>query len=203
MNFLGSFGQLLRKISWIGLGVTGVLVLVLAVYLAVSAQQVDPNPVVKVAAAKAEPGPAGRRGALPSARPRGGERDEAEELATPRAKALATPADLAVKPPIKPLPAPGAMAPPSAVADLYVGPEPKGTGALGKEDLEKRRTDRRERQSDRLRTRVKTLEERIESYKKDGSRTTTQVERMQQSLDRLKERLKRMEEEEKAGGGAP
>ena len=194
MNSLGTLGVLLRKASWIGLGVTGVLVLVLSVYLAISAQKADPTPEVKVATAKVRPGTSGRRPVTPAAMAR----DEAVAPAPASAKPVAPSPDLAVKPPIKPLSAP--VAPLPAVSDPPKGPDAMATGALSKDDLEKRRNERRERQSDRLRTRVKTLEERIESYKKDGSRTTTQVERMQQSLDRLKERLKRMEEEEKAGG---
>jgi hypothetical protein len=201
MNFLANLGPILRKASWVGLGITAVLVLVLSVYLAISAQRADPAPDVKVASATTRPGPAGRKPVTPAVRPRGDR--EAAEVAPPSVKPPVMAPDLALKPPIKPLATSAVVPPLPAVSDPPKGPEPMAAGALSKDDLEKRRTDRRERQSDRLRTRVKTLEERIESYKKDGSRTTTQVERMQQSLDRLKERLKRMEEEEKAGGGGP
>ncbi len=71
----------------------------------------------------------------------------------------------------------------------------KRPGRLSKEELQTRREERRKRQVERLGKRIQTLEDRIENYKQDGTRTEAQISRMERSLDRMRKRLKRMQDQ--------
>lgn len=195
-----------RQVAWIGVGVGGLFTLVGAVWLAVTAQSVDPPPQLKETTAAIKPGRAIKRPPLGS-RPEGLSRPERRPERLPRPAASLAP-EAAVAPPPTPPPAggtpsPGALdpdrsslvRPPLPRLSALGGPgmEPGVPGRLSPEELEKRRDERKTRQADRLKNRVKTLEERIQSYRKDGTRTEAQIERMERSLERMRQRLGRMD----------
>ena len=184
---------LFRKISWIAMGVCATGVLLGSVYLAFKAQSSDPVQSVSEKSASAAQSkrrykpPSSMRAAfkptkLPSVRstPKSG-----STKADLRTKPIGAGTSALARPPLPNLR-------PAARANLANNRRPS---RLSKDELSKRREERRSRQSERLRTRITTLEDRIAKYRQDGTRTEAQISRMQRSLERMVKRLKRMKEE--------
>lgn len=194
-----------RRAAWIGAGAGGLLTLVGAVWLAVRAQSTDPPAALKEPSADARLGPSSK------AKPR---RGRPESTLPPMVAPQPEPGEAAAasRPPLpggreQPLPAgepdhgrSKVVRPPVASPSSLRLPgveNPPLAGRLSPEELEKRRNERKGRQEDRLKNRIKTLEERIQSYRKDGTRTEAQIERMEKSLERMRQRLGRMDEPDK------
>jgi len=185
----------LHKIGWIGAGATAALTLVGAIWLTLEAQSTDPPPEIHVKAPTYLRSRPGRR--LPRV-----DRPKLDRTKLPHRPAVSKPPEsirsrapskdrvgTAVKRP--PLPNVKSLRRDRNVRAAY------RPGRLSPEELRKRREERRARQIDRLRNRIKTLGERIENYRKDGSRTDAQIGRMERSLERMRKRLTRMEEQQK------
>jgi hypothetical protein len=182
---------LLRKISWIAVGVCGFGVVVGAVLLAVEAPPGAPPAAV---ASK------GRSSMRPhrASRYRTPMRSRYNLPAVPKTK-IDRPPTVVDRRVEKGVARPDLARPKLGGLNRAMRPALAGQarpGRLSKEELEKRRDERRKRQVERLRKRIQTLEERISSYKQDGTRTEAQVSRMERSLDRMRKRLKRMEEKQ-------
>lgn len=184
---------LVRKISWIVAGVVGFGVLVGAVLLAIDAPPGDSPPAL----ASKSKSLRGKRGAR---KPR---------YVTPMSskyKLPKPPKTKGTRPPttvdrsaLKRLPRPDLLRKNVKGINRAMSPSLTGRarpGRLSKEELQKRRDERRTRQVQRLGKRIQTLEDRIQNYKQDGTRTEAQISRMERSLDRMRKRLKRMEDQE-------
>jgi len=184
---------LVRKISWITMGVVGFGVLVGAALLAFDASPGDPPPAV----ASKSKSVRGKRGARKS------------RYVTPmrsKYKLPMVPVSKGDRPPtvvdrgvMKRVPRPDLLRGKTKGINRATRPALTGharPGRLSKEELQGRRAERRKRQVERLRKRIQTLEDRIENYKQDGTRTEAQISRMERSLDRMRKRLKRMEDQQ-------
>lgn len=184
---------LVRKISWITMGVVGFGVLVGAVMLALDAPPGDPPPAV----ASKSKSVRGKRGARKS------------RYVTPmrsKYKLPMVPVATVARPPtevdrsaVKRVPRPDLLRGKMKGINRAKRPALVGharPGRLSKEELQGRREERRKRQVERLRKRIQTLEDRIGNYKQDGTRTEAQISRMERSLDRMRKRLKRMEDQQ-------
>ncbi len=189
---------LVRKISWIIVGVVGFGVLVGAVGLAIDAPPGDAPPAVKKASFRSKRGarksryvkPKRSKYKPPMAAIKKGLRppttvDRGDRARVNRPARLR---DSKLKGIHKLKPASRAMRPALAAR--------KRPGRLSKEELQTRREERRKRQVERLGKRIQTLEDRIENYKQDGTRTEAQISRMERSLDRMRKRLKRMADQQ-------
>lgn len=192
-----------QKISWISVGVTGLFVMVGAIWLAVRAQATDPPPAIKETSADVRPGRAVQRPARPV---RPDRRPPAPGATLPRPARVNTEAAVEMPPTLPP----SQPDPPEAGDDRHeIGypalPSLRNVertaldsraipGRLSPEELAKRRDERRSRQEERLKERIRTLEERIQSYRQDGSRTEAQIERMERSLERMRQRASQSED---------
>jgi hypothetical protein len=181
---------LLRKISWIAVGVGGFGVLVGAVLLAIDAPPGDPPSAV----------------ASKSKIKRGARRSRYVKPMRSKYKLPMVPVKKGARPPTvvdrgaqKRVPRPDLLRTKMKGVARATRPALAARtrpGRLSKEELQTRREERRKRQVERLGKRIQTLEDRIENYKQDGTRTEAQISRMERSLDRMRKRLKRMEDQE-------
>ncbi len=182
---------LLKKISWIATGISGLCVLLGAVLLAMDASPGEIPPLTaKDRARRVRRGPRSAPSRPPRSRYKLPKVPSAHSL---RPSTSPTKPDL-VRPDRPSLGHRKLTSLSRLKRASTVGRTP--TGRLSKEELQKRREERRKRQIARLSKRIQTLEDRIDTYRQDGTRTESQISRMERSLDRMKKRLKRMEEQQ-------
>jgi len=191
MKMLGNeLSVLVRKISWISMGVVGFGVAVSAVLLAIDAPPGAPPEAVAKQSSR-------YKSRAPKSRYMAPLRSKPTLPKMPISKGARPPTGVE-QPAVARTPRPELLRGKMKGLSQVMRPALTGRakpGRLSKEELKTRREDRRVRQVERLGKRIQTLQDRIENYKKDGSRTEAQISRMERSLDRMRKRLKRMQEQ--------